>query len=110
MSTPLPRRLTDLPPLPAAEGGAVYGIAVPTGADARFLLGTPHGLATLDADGLLSAGQRPPVEAAGGFVPTRIREGNAYVVPEDTQALYALPILVEGTLSIEGQLVEVAVA
>lgn len=108
MSTPSPQRLDELPPQPAAAGGAVYGITVLTGDDARFLLGVPHGLATLDGDGKLASSQRPVADVTGGFVPTRIPDGHTYIIPEGAQALYALPILVEGTLIINGHLVEVA--
>jgi hypothetical protein len=47
------------------------------------------------------------VQGTGGFVPTRIRAGTIFVVPEDTQALFSAPIDVEGGLEIDGMLIEV---
>lgn len=45
--------------------------------------------------------------AAGGFVPTLIPSGETFTVPEDYQALFALMIDVQGTLVVDGFLVEV---
>lgn len=85
----------------------MYGVSLATATDARFLLGQPNGLAPLGADNLVPVAHLPP-PTPPAFVPTRIRAGESFLVPENTQALYALPIVVDGTLIIDGTLVEVA--
>lgn len=43
----------------------------------------------------------------GGFVPIRIASGETFTVPENTQCLFALPIIVEGNLVVDGFLIQV---
>lgn len=43
----------------------------------------------------------------GGFVPTYIAPAETFVVPVDRQALYAVPVVVDGALIINGVLVGV---
>ena len=106
-----PRPLETLDPMPAEPGKFVYGKSLSPNLDGRIPVGVPGGLATLNAEGVLSPDQRPAGGGGGGggggFVPTYIGEGETFTVPENTQALYALPILVDGDLVIDGDLVEV---
>lgn len=102
-----PRPLETLDPMPAEPGKFVYGKSLSPNLDGRIPVGVPGGLATLDAEGLLSPDQRPAGSGGGGFVPTYIAEGETFTVPENTQALYVLPILVDGDLVIDGNLVEI---
>lgn len=99
------KRLDQLDPRPASDGGSVYGVSQTTGNDASFAIGVPGGLGTLDADGVLAAAQRPPA-----FVPTFIPDGKSFTVPENTQALFVLPIVLGdgATLVVEGNLLEIA--
>lgn len=106
--TDSPQRLDQIDPRPTQDGGYVYGVSLQTGGDASFVLGIPQGIATLGADGLLEAAQRPPGSGGDSFVPTHIAAGETFTVPVNKQALYALPIVVDGTLVIDGTLVEVA--
>lgn len=103
-----PRPLETLDPMPAEPGKFVYGKSLSPNLDGRIPVGAPGGLATLNAEGVLSEDQRPPSSGGGGgFVPTYIAEGETFTVPENTQALYVLPILVDGDLVIDGNLVEI---
>jgi hypothetical protein len=45
---------------------------------------------------------------ANGMVPTYIAEGDSFTIPVDRQALFALDIVVDGTLVVDGFLVEVS--
>lgn len=103
------RPLESCAPMSADLGKWVYGKSLSPlpNADGRIPIAAPFGLATLDEDGLLSASQRPPSSGGGGFVPTYIADGDTFTVPENTQALYVLPILVDGDLVIDGNLVEI---
>jgi hypothetical protein len=47
------------------------------------------------------------VQAVSSFVPTLIKAGETFLIPRDTQAVFATNILVEGILDIEGDLIEV---
>ena len=100
-----PRPLELLDPMPAEPGKWVYGKSLSPMKDGRIPVAAPGGLATLDAGGVLSPEQRPP--STGGFVPTYIAEGETFTVPANTQALYMLPILVDGDLVVDGTLVEI---
>lgn len=100
-----PRPLETLDPMPAEAGKWVYGKSFLPMLDGRIPVGTPGGLATLDADGVLPPEQRGN---DGQFVPTYIPANQTFVVPPNAQALYALPIVADGTLVIDGTLVEVA--
>jgi hypothetical protein len=46
--------------------------------------------------------------AWSGFMPTLIADDESLVVPANTQALFSLPITVDGVLEIDGFLVEVS--
>ena len=103
-----PRPLELLNPMPAEPGKWVYGKSLLPNADGRIPVAAPGGLATLGPDGFLSPEQRPPSSGGGGgFVRTYIAEGETFTVPENTQALFVLPILVDGDLVIDGNLVEI---
>ena len=103
-----PRPLQNLDPMPAEVGKWVYGKSLSPLLDGRIPVGVPGGLATLNAEGLLSEDQRPPSGGGGGgFVPTYIAEGETFTVPANAQALYRLPITVDGELIVDGNLVEI---
>lgn len=104
------RPLESCDPMSADLGKWVYGKSLSPlpNADGRIPIAAPYGLATLDEDGLLSASQRPPSSGGGGgFVPTYIADGETFTVPANTQALYRLPITVDGELIVDGNLVEI---
>lgn len=46
-------------------------------------------------------------ESQGGFVPTYIGPTETFTVPENKQALYAVPIENDGVIVVDGALVEV---
>lgn len=106
-----PRPLESLDAMPAEPGSWVYGkgltpLLAPIN-DGRIPVASPGGLATLGADGKLAPAQRGN---EGGFVPTLIADGETFVIPENTQALYVLPITLGAgaTLVVEGHLLEIA--
>ena len=102
-----PRPLELLNPMPAEPGKWVYGKSLLPNADGRIPVAAPGGLATLGPDGKLLTSQRGN---DGQFVPTFIADGETFVVPANTQALYVLPItLGDGaTLVVEGNLLEIS--
>lgn len=76
---------------------------------AKALIGAVNGVASLGADGKVPAAQLPVPSSTGGggFTPIRIAAGTTYVVPVDNQAVFTMPMVVDGTLQIDGYLVEV---
>lgn len=102
-----PRFLESLSPMPAEPGKWIYGKSLVPLVDGRIPVAVPGGLATLDASGKLTPAQRGN---DGQFVPTFIADGQTFVIPANTQALYALPITLGtgATLVVEGHLLEIA--
>ncbi len=47
------------------------------------------------------------IDPSGALMPYFIPEGETYVVPENRQGLFVLPITIEGTLEVTGVLVQV---
>ena len=45
--------------------------------------------------------------ATGSMMPTVIATGDTFTIPTDRQALFAMPIIVDGTLVIDGYLIGV---
>lgn len=67
-----------------------------------------HGLAPkLDGDPTHALRGDGTYGRVGGFVPTFIAADDTFVVPDDSQALFAMTIDVEGTLEVDGYLIEV---
>lgn len=102
------KTLPDCTPGVAAPGMIVYGVA--DGIDHKVPVAAPNGLAPLGEDNLVPAEHLPtpaPIPPPA-FVPTYIAAGETFFVPANKQALYALPIVVDGALVIDGTLVEVA--
>jgi hypothetical protein len=102
-----PRYLESLDPMPAEVGKWVYGKSLAPLLDGRIPVAAPGGLASLGVDGKLDPAQRGN---DGQFVPTFIPDGQTFVIPANTQALFVLPItLGDGaTLVVEGNLLEIA--
>lgn len=102
-----PRYLEALDPMPAEAGKWVYGKSILPMLDGRIPVAVPGGLASLGPDGKLVPEQ---LGNPGQFVPTFIPDGQTFVIPADTQALFVLPItLGDGaTLVVEGHLLEIA--
>lgn len=102
-----PRYLETLPIMPAEPGKWVYGKSFLPMIDGRIPVGVPGGLATLGVDGKLTPEQRGN---EGSFVPTLIAAGQSFVIPANTQAFFALPIVLGdgATLIVEGHLLEIA--
>jgi hypothetical protein len=59
--------------------------------------------ATLDIPGSSS----PIVDDAGVGTPTLIESGESFIVPTNRQVLFAVPIVVEGILIVNGVLISV---
>lgn len=47
------------------------------------------------------------VVSAPSFAPLEVKPGEVFIVPENAQLLYRIPIVVHGELRVEGELVEV---
>ncbi|WP_374248067.1 hypothetical protein [Thermomonas sp.] len=104
MTTPI--FLEDLPPLSAASAPWVYAktLGAPESQqDGRLSVAMPEGLAPLDANGVVPPEHLPPP----AFVPTLIPAGTTFTVPANTQALYFIPIRIDGDLVVDGTLVEI---
>lgn len=102
-----PRYLETLDPMPAELGNWTYGKSLSPAKDGRIPIAAPGGLATLGPDGKLLPSQ---LGNPGQFVPTFIADGQTFVIPENTQALFVLPIVLGdgATLIVEGHLLEIA--
>lgn len=64
---------------------------------------------TQDAGTAIEGGELIPVAAGSlaAFVPTYIASGETFTVPAFRQALWAVPIVIDGTLVLDGVLVPV---
>lgn len=79
---------------PITPGWVVIGIR-----DGRLYVRGPAGIegaSPIGSNGVI------PMQT---LIPTRIEEGESFVIPTDTQALYAMPILNDGTMILDGVLV-----
>jgi hypothetical protein len=106
----------QLPPIPAAQVPADWNAANGMGAilnkpDVLLAskLGAINGVAQLGADGKVPAAQLPASSGSGsgGFTPRKIAAGTTYFVPDDSQAFLRMAITVDGTLKLDGYLIEV---
>lgn len=100
-----PRYLESTDPMPAEPGAWVYAKTLAPGLDGRIPVAAPDGLAPLGSDGIV-----PPAHLPLPFVPTFIPDGQSFLIPANTQALYALPITLGtgATLVVAGHLLEIA--
>jgi len=65
-------------------------------------------VATLGDDGKVLPSQLPTsVQTGGGFTPRTVAAGATFVVPEDNQAFTALPMRIDGTVQLDGYLIEI---
>lgn len=70
----------------------------------KILGGTEHQVISTDGNGNLSF---TTVSTTGGMMPYYIPEGETYTVSVNKQGLFSIPITVDGTLEVEGILVQV---
>ena len=61
----------------------------------------------MDAQTFLVSLSNQADTSSGAFVPVLLAVGDTFMVPEDTQALFAMTIDVQGTLVVDGYLVQV---
>jgi hypothetical protein len=120
----------QLPPIPAAQvpadwnatSGATRILNKPTLFSGSYTdlgdkpdvvlsskLGAANGVAQLGVDGKVPAAQLPASSGSGsgGFTPRKIAAGTTYFVPDDSQAFLRMAITVDGTLKLDGYLIEV---
>jgi hypothetical protein len=109
-------RILNKPTIPAAQVQSDWNAANGMGAilnkpDVLLAskLGAINGVAQLGADGKVPAAQLPASSGSGsgGFTPRKIAAGTTYFVPDDSQAFLRMAITVDGTLKLDGYLIEV---
>lgn len=108
--TPASKRDASLGGALAGDVGGVIGATTVTGIQGVPVSSTPptdgQELVYVAADGQWEPQDEAP--SSGGFVPTYVAPGATFTVPALFQALWAVPIDCDGTLDIDGVLVEVS--